>query len=132
MSTLSGFYSILWCTEPLLLYSESIRVSAHFVTSHFVHACISKLKGHTTLKIAHMVWECSINLFSKSLTYRSAPKQNALFANQFLAILIYSGKCVNWTYDFQSIRRWILCPLMPDEKLSWMKWKSSSASRSTD
>lgn len=82
--------------------------------------------------MAHTVWECSTNLFSKSLPYRSAPKQNSLFVNQFFGILIYSGKFINWAYDFQSIGRWILCPLMPDEKLIWMKWKSSSASRITD
>lgn len=104
----------------------------NFMTRHFVCVCISKLKGHTILKIAHMDWECSINLISKSLTYRSAPEHNLLFVNQFFGSLIYSGKFVNWAYDFQSIRRWILCPLIPEEKLIWIKRKSSSASRIAD
>lgn len=127
-STLREFYSILWCTEPLYLYSESIRISTQLMTTHSVHACISKLKGHTILKIAYVVWECSINLFSKSLTYRWASKQNSLFVNQFFGILIYSGKFISlslWLSEHQKIdivssyARWeiklnemkiILCP----------------------
>lgn len=65
------------------------------MTSHFVCVCISKLKGCTILKIAQMDWECSTNLISKSLTYRSAPEHNLLFVNQFFGSLIYSGKFVN-------------------------------------